>query len=364
LAQEFAAAAERLRRELAIEWLGQELPPWREPCPISCQVGEELGAGGATTFVFDQGPAGPVVYGWRMTVQGSRERILDSVLPHEITHTVFATHFRRPLPRWADEGASTTVEHDSERSKQHAWLINFLKTGRGIPFDKMFAMQKYPQDIMPLYAQGYSTARYLINQGGRRKFVKFMETAFASGDWPAAVQAHYGHADLGALQNAWLAWVRDGSPMNVNAPPGNEPKANDIQLASHDAPADRGAGRLQPVRREGRGVEGAVASRGTPDLSTSVASRGVARSSDGWRARAPRGSSPSATSAAFGERPTGRGDVVPTATTGRQHEAVHPQGIEPARQIILEWERSAAAAVAPGVAMREVSHPGAGTVRR
>ena len=61
-----------------------------------------------------------------MHIQGSRERILDSVLPHEITHTIFATHFGRPLPRWADEGACTTVEHVSEKAKQDNFLIQFL----------------------------------------------------------------------------------------------------------------------------------------------------------------------------------------------------------------------------------------------
>ena len=44
------------------------------------------GAGGATSFVFDRGE----VFGWKMNIQGSRERILDSVLPHEVTHTIFA----------------------------------------------------------------------------------------------------------------------------------------------------------------------------------------------------------------------------------------------------------------------------------
>ena len=68
-----------------------------------------------------------------MKIQGSRERILDSVLPHEITHTIFATHFGRPLPRWADEGACTTVEHASEKAKQDKLLIQFLLTDRGIP---------------------------------------------------------------------------------------------------------------------------------------------------------------------------------------------------------------------------------------
>lgn len=34
LAEEICQAAETLRRDLAIEWLGKELGPWREPCPI------------------------------------------------------------------------------------------------------------------------------------------------------------------------------------------------------------------------------------------------------------------------------------------------------------------------------------------
>src|SRR5689334_16204809 len=124
MAQQIGQAAEKYRRELAIEWLGKEMPTWGQPCPISAQVSPHLGAGGATSFRFDNGE----VYDWEMTIQGSFERILDSVLPHEVTHTVFATHFRRPLPRWADEGACTTVEHASERNKQQRMLVDFLQT--------------------------------------------------------------------------------------------------------------------------------------------------------------------------------------------------------------------------------------------
>ena len=130
LAKEIGDTAEVCRRQLAIEWLGEEMPPWSKPCPINAQVAPNLGAGGATSFVFDRGE----VFGWQMNIQGSRERMLDSVLPHEVTHTIFASHFRQPLPRWADEGACTTVEHRSEIAKQERMLIEFLKTGRGIPF--------------------------------------------------------------------------------------------------------------------------------------------------------------------------------------------------------------------------------------
>jgi len=135
LANEVCQAAEQYRKDLAIQWLGEELPPWREMCPITVRLAP--GAGGATSFMFNQG----VPFGWTMNIQGSRARILDSVLPHEITHTIFATHFGRPLPRWADEGACTTVEHAQEKAKQDKFLIEFLHTKRGIPFNQMFAMK-------------------------------------------------------------------------------------------------------------------------------------------------------------------------------------------------------------------------------
>lgn len=208
LAAEICQAAEAQRRDLAVEWLGRELPPWRQPIPVWAEVHPDLGAGGATSFRFDRG----MPFDWSMKVQGTRERVLDSVLPHEISHAVFATHFGAPLPRWADEGACTTVEHDSERKKHEGYLIRFLHTDRGIPFNTMFALKQYPRDMLPLYAQGYSVARYLIGQGGKRKFIEFVGDGMRSGDWTAAVNKFYQFENLSALQVIWLEWVRNGSP--------------------------------------------------------------------------------------------------------------------------------------------------------
>ncbi len=207
-ARRVALAAEQYRRELAISWLGAPLPRWQSPCPIQVHDSPALGAGGVTTFAFDNGRP----FGWEMVIQGSQQRILDSVLPHEITHTIFATHFGRPLPRWADEGACTTVEDISERSKQHKLLIRFLLTERGIAFNKMFAMKEYPRDIMPLYAQGYSLTRFLIQQGGRQRFVQFVGQGMDTNNWTAATRKFYGYSSLGELQDAWLEWVKQGSP--------------------------------------------------------------------------------------------------------------------------------------------------------
>jgi hypothetical protein len=212
IATEVGQAAEDYRRELAVEWLGKEMPTWYQPCPITVEAGPQLGAGGATSFIFDHGD----VFGWQMTIQGSRERILDSVLPHEITHTIFASYFRRPLPRWADEGASSTVEHDSERRKQQRMLIQFLQTRRGIAFNDMFAMKQYPKDILPLYAQGHSLATFLVAQGGKRKFLQYVKEGLTTDDWTTATRSHYQFASLGKLQTAWLDWVRHGSALPLD----------------------------------------------------------------------------------------------------------------------------------------------------
>ncbi len=212
LAQEICQAAEQLRRDLAIEWLGRELGPWQGPCPIQADVAPGLGAGGATSFVFQNNTPGQ----WTMKIQGSRERILDSVLPHEITHTIFATHFGRPLPRWADEGACTTVEHASEKAKQDKFLIQFLTTDRGIPFRDMFRMKEYPPDILPLYSQGYSLARFFIQQGGKPKFVEYVGEGMRTNNWTVTTKKYYGFSSLSDLQLTWVEWVRQGSPILAN----------------------------------------------------------------------------------------------------------------------------------------------------
>jgi hypothetical protein len=223
LARRIGDAAEQYRHTLAVEWLGVAMPRWSRPCPIKAQVAPHLGAGGATSFVFDKGE----VFNWTMSIQGSEERILDSVLPHEITHTIFASHFRQPLPRWADEGACTTVEHPVERARQHRMLIEFLTTGRGISFPQMFAMKEYPADVLPLYSQGYSLARFLIERGGRHKYVSFVADGLATENWSAALAKHYGISGVAQMQHVWLDWVKQGCP----APPAS------LAAAAPPAPA-------------------------------------------------------------------------------------------------------------------------------
>lgn len=207
LKAEIESTAERARHDLAVEWFGEAIPAnWSQPCRIQVSLGG--GAGGATSFYFQGGE----VIGWQMSVQGTRERLLDSVIPHEVLHTVFATYFRQPLPRWLDEGACTVVETEEEHSKQREMLIQFLRTGRGIPFSTMLTMTEYPSDIMPLYSQGYSATSFLLEHSGKQAWTTFVYEGLQDKNWPGAIKKHYGFESVGQFQEAWLGWVKAGSP--------------------------------------------------------------------------------------------------------------------------------------------------------
>ena len=219
LTQAVAQKAEEYRKQLAVKWLGRELPNWHERCPIRVQIA--MHAGGETSFAFlSPGGGKGTPTSWSMKIFGPPDRLLDAVLPHEVTHTIFATYFGRPLPRWADEGACTTVEHESERKKNHQMLLDFLtaKPSRGIPFNRMFTMKEYPHDILPLYAQGYSLAKFLIMKRGHRHFIDYIEAGLnherpgrETQCWNRVTEQFYGIPNLSELQLDWIAWVRNGS---------------------------------------------------------------------------------------------------------------------------------------------------------
>lgn len=209
IAKQVALTAERCREELAVDWLGHSLPKWSARCQVRVKVGQ-VGAGGATTFSFSGGH----VYGWDMTVQGSLERILDSVIPHEVSHTIFASHFRRPLPRWADEGAATLAEEDSERRRQQKLAEEVMPTQRRIPLRELLQITEYPknmQHVLTLYAQGFSLANYLVQKGGKVRFLAFIQEAHEIG-WDSAFRKHYDESNIEALEQKWSQWIISGSP--------------------------------------------------------------------------------------------------------------------------------------------------------
>lgn len=221
VAQQIGQMAEQYRQQKAIEWLGHEMPRWPEPCPLRVKV-TMGGAGGATSFAFDHGQ----VLGQNMNIEGSLDRLLASVLPHEVTHTVFAHHFRCPVPRWADEGGSVLSEDEVEKNRHDQLVRQILNQGRAIPLRRLFALREYPSDVMCLYAEGYSVANYLVSISSRAAFLAFVGHGMQYG-WDQAVQTHYRHQNVEELEQAWLAQLRS----TKRQPPGTILAKNNLPAA-------------------------------------------------------------------------------------------------------------------------------------
>lgn len=216
VAKKVAEHAEECRKTIARAWLGRELPNWAEPCPVKVKLtGGE--AGGLTSFGFDHNH----VSDQNMVVEGRLDRILASALPHEVTHTIFAAFFGGPMPRWADEGASLLSEDQRERTR-HDQIADDLMARRGeISLGELFQIDEYPKDLMAFYGQGYSISRFLIEIGGRPRFLEFVRDGLSSG-WDGATLNHYGLASVREMDRAWRSWHR-GLAANRTAPPINDP---------------------------------------------------------------------------------------------------------------------------------------------
>jgi hypothetical protein len=220
IARRVAERAEVCRIAVARAWLGEVLPPWPVPCPIRVKItrGE---AGGVTSFGF----AGGRVSDQEMSVEGRLDRILASALPHEVTHTVFAAYFGGPMPRWADEGASLLSE-DHVEHRRHDRIVDDTLARRGdLPLSRLFRVEDYPKDLMGFYGQGYSVSRFLVEMGGRPRFLQFVRDGMHSG-WDGASKAYYGLDDVRELDRAWRAWHK----VNAEQVAANEPASDAVVI--------------------------------------------------------------------------------------------------------------------------------------
>src|SRR5260370_487014 len=201
LARQFGEMAEHYRKLKAREWLGEEMPNWQHPCPLRVTISME-GPSGATTFDFGQTPISQF-----MQITGPKERLLNSVLPHEVTHTVFAYYFRQPVPRWPDEGGSVLSEDDLERGRHDQMCRQLLNAGKAMRLSYLFSLRDYPQDVMVLYAQGFSISRFLADSAARPTFLQFVRYGMQYG-WDQSVQKFYHFNSITELEQPWIESLR------------------------------------------------------------------------------------------------------------------------------------------------------------
>jgi hypothetical protein len=145
--------------------------------------------------------------------------VLDTALPHEVTHTVLASHFKRPLPRWADEGIALQAESLDSQFDHETKAREMLNAGRGIRLRVLFRMTDYPQDLLVLYSQGHSVVRFLLNAAidskaltPETRLLKFVDAGSAENtaeSWDKAARDYFGYKTVDDLEEAWLDSLRE-----------------------------------------------------------------------------------------------------------------------------------------------------------
>jgi hypothetical protein len=139
---------------------------------------------------------------------------------------------------------------------------------------------------LPMYAQGYSVCRFLIDQQGPQTFIRFLKDYMQHPSWTANVKKHYEYDSLAELQEYWLAWVKAGSnsveKFAKSKPAAVQPAslAAGDQLAGRTVQASAVAPRAQsaPAELAPRGPE----SSAFPDSNATALASTVTQ---GWYAR-------------------------------------------------------------------------------
>lgn len=202
VARQVARLAEQKRRVLALAWLGQELPAWADPCSIVVEPGGQAAGNTAVSFYEDQ------IVKQEVHLQGPLDHVLRSILPHELTHLVFAHRLRSAIPRWADEGGAMLSEAEQERGQWDRLAGEILDLrGQALPLRRFLSVPDQVADARAYYAQSYSLAYFLLESGDRPTFLAFVESGRKT-DWDRAVRTHYHYRDVDALELAWVRWRR------------------------------------------------------------------------------------------------------------------------------------------------------------
>jgi RNA polymerase sigma factor (sigma-70 family) len=211
-----AEAAERHRKQVAERWLGKELPRWEFPCTITATLAEHKSGAGATVMRFGGGRA----HVREMKLEGALAAVLADCLPHEVTHAVLATHFGKPLPRWADEGIAISSESPEEQERHAQMFRKSLKENpdRIIRLRDLLESKDYPRNLQDFWVQSHSLASFFVGRKDRPTLLAFVKDGMET-NWEKAGAKHYGFRDLDTLEKAWFEYAglsKEGDPF---APP-------------------------------------------------------------------------------------------------------------------------------------------------
>ena len=212
LARVVAGECEYQREQIAKQWLGQVLPNWTKPSKVVVTFGWGDGVG-STALTFADAKTGRRLADIEIRVDGLTLESLEVILPREIAFTVLATHFGKPVPRWAGSGIARLHEPVIQQAEHDSLIRQLLNAGRGVRLKVLFRMTDYPQDMTHFHAQVHSVCRFLLSAGhSRAALLEFVGNGMGMNDnnadgWDRAAKA-LGYKSVDSLEDAWLSWLQ------------------------------------------------------------------------------------------------------------------------------------------------------------
>jgi hypothetical protein len=217
LAEQVLAQADHFRKQVAEDWLGEELPP---------SVGRVIIHVDVDDSAKDHGLFWPIDTAQRkyhkLWLTTSRERAVGSTLHHEMTHVVFAIRYPHRLPAWADEGAASLHDDPQRREIQRRIIDWYARTDNWPNLQVLLQAPTIAANDQASYSAAASLTQYLLTRGDKANFLRFAMTGQTAG-WERAVQQHYGINSVSQLQFVWQSWVSSSSqgkspPAQVDSP--------------------------------------------------------------------------------------------------------------------------------------------------
>jgi peptidase MA superfamily protein len=146
---------------------------------------------------------------------------VESVVPHELTHVVFATAVDNPYhdpPHWLNEGLAVYLAdgyQDSDRSQ----VEQAAKDGSIIPLDGLAgAFPTTRERFFLAYAESVSAVDRIVRVSGRDALVKLIRSYHDGVSDDAAFQSALGR-DVAGFQADWLAELGATSPVKRGPQP-------------------------------------------------------------------------------------------------------------------------------------------------
>ena len=212
VSDETAEACEAMRGQLVKQWLGAGECNWSPKCdivlhPTDAAYLREVGNGGRETLASSlvDRKRGQIV-GRRIDIRATRPQWQSKALGHELTHVILADRFaQHPVPRWVDEGAALLSDPSEKQTAHLADLRNAIVRRTEYRLTELVSLANYPSAERwgTFYGQSMSLVQFLVDQGGREQFLRFVEVALERGYEPGLQEVY--NIGIAELERRWKA---------------------------------------------------------------------------------------------------------------------------------------------------------------